>query len=88
MVKKRTYIRLCTHGNSLRALPKGVLDIDIVQLEVARPDSQGRSEVVVRLRFLALRSDNRDLVRGVLRVVLCVAEDCQWPTEFGDVNLL
>jgi hypothetical protein len=49
-----TYICLRAHGDSLRALPKGILHVDIVQLEVARPDPQRRSEIVARLRFLAL----------------------------------
>jgi hypothetical protein len=59
---KQTYIRLRAHSNGLRALPKRILHVDIVQFELARPDSQSRCEVVARLRFLALGSDDCDLV--------------------------
>lgn len=86
--REETYIRLRAHSNSLRALSKRIPHINIVQLEIARPDSQSRSKIVTRLRFLALGSDNGDLVRGVLRVVLCVAKDSQGTAELGDVDLL
>lgn len=83
-----TYAGLCADGNSLRALPESILHIDIVQLEVAGPDSQRAREIIVWLRLLALRRNDRDLVLGVLGVVRGVSLDGQRPTKLGDVDLL
>jgi hypothetical protein len=71
----------------LRALPESILHVDVIQLEVARPDSQRAREVIVRLRLLALGRDDRDLVLGVLGVIRGVPLDGQRPTELGDVDL-
>lgn len=84
---KRTYAGLCAHGNGLRALPECVLDIDVVQFEVAGPDSKCASEVVAGLRLLALRGDDRDLVLGVGGVIGSVPKHCQGSAELGDVDL-
>lgn len=83
----KTYAGLRTDGNGLRALPESILHVDIVQLEIARPDSQRAREVIVRLRLLALGRDDRDLVLGVLGVVRGVPLNRQRSTELGDVDL-
>ena len=84
----QTYACLRADGNGLRALAKSVPDIDIVQLKITRPDSQRARKVIVRLRLLALRSNDRDLVLGVLGIVRGVSLHRQRPAELGDVDLL
>lgn len=75
------------HGNGLRAWPESVLDINVVEFEVARPDSQRGREVVVGLCFLALRGDDRDLVFRVLGIVSSISEDGKWSTDLGNIDL-
>lgn len=83
-----TYAGLSTDGNGLRALTKSISHIDIIQLKIARPDSQRARKVIVGLRLLALRRNDRDLVLGVLGVICCVSLDSQRPAELGNVDLL
>lgn len=84
---KGTYAGLCAHGNGLRALPECVLDVHVVELEVAGPDSKCASEVVAGLRLLALGGDDRDLVLGEGGVIGGVPKHCQGSAEFRDVDL-
>jgi hypothetical protein len=83
----KTHAGLRAKRNSLRPLSKSIPHIDIVQLEIARPDSQRPCEIIVRLRLLALRSNDRDLVLGILRVIGGIPLDRQWSTELRDVDL-
>jgi len=83
----RTYTSLRAKRNSLRTLPKCIPHINIVQFEVARPDSQRPREIIVRLRFLTFGSNDRNLVFGVLGVVRRVPLDRQWSAELWDVDL-
>jgi len=87
-MENRTYIRLRAHGDGLRALSEFVSDVDIVQFEITRPDSQGRGEIIVRLRLLTLGGGDRDLVLAICLVIFGVAKDSQGTAEFRDVDLL
>lgn len=82
-----TYAGLRADRNGLRALAKSVPHVDVVHFEIARPDSQRARKVIVRLRLLALGSNDRDLVLGVLGVIRGVSLDGERSIEFGDIDL-
>lgn len=84
----RTHAGVGAHGDGLGADAEGVLDVDVVELEVGRPDAQRGGEVVVGLRLLALGRDDGDCVGGVVLVVFRGAVDGQRAGELGDEDLL